>query len=144
MEGAFEVIKDLLGGLSWDRESVYARLSQCIDSAIRSSLVIVLYKEGKEELIFANDMFYENIGEDRDGYEYKEADIKKRIKPENKVLNMKNVLKNRCLQVRLRKSYISLKGMMERLIWVRKRFAAICNEGEYIIVSVATNITKSI
>lgn len=57
MEGAFEVIKDLLGGLSWDRESVYARLSQCIDSAIRSSLVIVLYKEGKEELIFANDMF---------------------------------------------------------------------------------------
>lgn len=30
MEGAFEVIKDLLGGLSWDRESVYARLSQCI------------------------------------------------------------------------------------------------------------------
>ena len=86
MEGAFEVIKDLLGGLSWDRESVYARLSQCIDSAIRSSLVIVLYKEGKEELIFANDMFYENIGEDRDGYEYKEADIKKRIKPENKVV----------------------------------------------------------
>lgn len=26
MEGAFEVIKDLLGGLSWDRESVYARI----------------------------------------------------------------------------------------------------------------------
>ena len=109
MEGAFEVIKDLLGGLSWDRESVYARLSQCIDSAIRSSLVIVLYKEGKEELIFANDMFYENIGEDRDGYEYKEADSLK-----IRWLNMKNVLKNRCLQVRLRKSYISLKGMMER------------------------------
>ena len=48
MEGAFEVIKDLLGGLSWDRESVYARLSQCIDSAIRSSLVIV--KKGKKNL----------------------------------------------------------------------------------------------
>ena len=86
MEGTFKAIKDLLVGLSWDRESVYARLSQSIGGAIRSSLVIVLYKEGKEELLFANDMFYENIGEDRDGYEYKEADIKKRIKPESKVI----------------------------------------------------------
>ena len=144
MEGAFEVIKDLLGGLSWDRESVYARLSQCIDSAIRSSLVIVLYKEGKEELIFANDMFYENIGEDRDGYEYKEADIKKRIKPENKVVKYEKCVEKSMLTGETQEIIYQFERYDGKVIWVRKRFAAICNEGEYIIVSVATNITKSI
>lgn len=144
MEGAFEVIKDLLGGLSWDRESVYARLSQCIDSAIRSSLVIVLYKGGKEELIFANDMFYENIGEDRDGYEYKEADIKKRIKPENKVVKYEKCVEKSMLTGETQEIIYQFERYDGKVIWVRKRFAAICNEGEYIIVSVATNITKSI
>ena len=127
MEGAFEVIKDLLGGLSWDRESVYARLSQCIDSAIRSSLVIVLYKEGKEELIFANDMFYENIGEDRDGYEYKEADIKKRIKPENKVVKYEKCVEKSMLTGETQEIIYQFERYDGKVIWVRKRFAAICN-----------------
>ena len=137
-----------MGGLNgrsiWDRESVYARLSQCIDSAIRSSLVIVLYKEGKEELIFANDMFYENIGEDRDGYEYKEADIKKRIKPENKVVKYEKCVEKSMLTGETQEIIYQFERYDGKVIWVRKRFAAICNEGEYIIVSVATNITKSI
>ena len=104
----------------------------------------MLYKEGKEELIFANDMFYENIGEDRDGYEYKEADIKKRIKPENKVVKYEKCVEKSMLTGETQEIIYQFERYDGKVIWVRKRFAAICNEGEYIIVSVATNITKSI
>ncbi len=144
MEEAFKAIKDLLVGLSWDRESVYARFSQSIGGAIRSSLVIVLYKEGKEELLFANDIFYENIGEDREGYEYKEADIKKRIKPENKVIEYEKCIEKSMLTGETQEITYQFERYDGKIIWVRKRFAAICNEGEYIIVSAATDITKSI
>lgn len=144
MEEAFKAIKDLLVGLSWDRESVYARFSQSIGGAIRSSLVIVLYKEGKEELLFANDIFYENIGEDREGYEYKEADIKKRIKSENKVIEYEKCIEKSMLTGETQEITYQFERYDGKIIWVRKRFAAICNEGEYIIISAATDITKSI
>lgn len=144
MEEAFKAIKDLLVRLSWNRESVYARFSQSIGGAIRSSLVIVLYKEGKEELLFANDIFYENIGEDREGYEYKEADIKKRIKPENKVIEYEKCIEKSMLTGETQEITYQFERYDGKIIWVRKRFAAICNEGEYIIVSAATDITKSI
>lgn len=151
-EDSIEKIKKLINETSSTNPDTFKQnneenslfITELIGKYVKGGISVMMFKDGKETLIYANDRFYNAIGKNKEDYVHENNAIINRIMEPAAKIRYKQCMERSLQTGEVQELEYKFKKFNGQIIWVKKRFVAIPQKDQkgYLIVAIALNVTK--